>query len=68
MEEVASEASGLGAPEMKLAVVCGLFCPARIVFIGSTEEPGRRGAQRIAPWSLRQSARYIEGAEFEIGP
>jgi hypothetical protein len=35
------ESSGFSAPDMKLAAVCGLFCPACTVFIGSTEDPAR---------------------------
>jgi hypothetical protein len=30
-----------GKPDKKLAAVCGLFCPACSVFIGTTEEPQR---------------------------
>jgi hypothetical protein len=36
-----SEATGSVAPEKKLAAVCGLFCPACTVYIGSMEEPAR---------------------------
>jgi hypothetical protein len=36
-----SERTGYGIPDIKLSAVCGLFCPACTVFIGSMEEPNR---------------------------
>lgn len=33
--------NGLPAPDKKLSAVCGLFCPACTVYIGSVEEPTR---------------------------
>jgi hypothetical protein len=33
--------SGRAAPDKKLAAVCGLFCPACNLFIGTTEDPAR---------------------------
>jgi predicted RNA-binding Zn-ribbon protein involved in translation (DUF1610 family) len=41
---VPGEKSGFSTPNKKLAAVCGLFCPACTVFIGSTEEPARLAA------------------------
>jgi hypothetical protein len=37
------------APDKRLAAVCGLFCPACSVFIGTKEDPGRLNviAQRV---------------------
>ena len=36
-----SETTGPVTPEKKLAAVCGLFCPACTIYIGSMEEPAR---------------------------
>ena len=38
---MSNEATRFSSPDMKLAAVCGLFCPSCSVFIGSTEEPTR---------------------------
>lgn len=32
---------GVRTPDKRLAAVCGLFCPACTVFIGTQEDPGR---------------------------
>jgi hypothetical protein len=36
-----TDQSGFTTPDKKLAAVCGLFCPACTIFIGSTEDPAR---------------------------
>ncbi|HSQ78048.1 MAG TPA: DUF3795 domain-containing protein [Nitrospirota bacterium] len=36
-----------GSPDKKLVAVCGLFCPACRVFIGTREDPGRLRAMAL---------------------
>lgn len=47
MDSMSERKSLSGAPDKKLAAVCGLFCPACTVFIGTREDPQR--LTRLAP-------------------
>lgn len=51
-------------PEKRLAAVCGLFCPACTIYIGSTEEPERLKAI-AARWGITAEEALCHGCRAE---